>query len=140
MMIKELTAAFVGFAGGLSVGGGFVAFLSVLGIVPRLTQLTKTINRICHYEWAVVLGALFGCFISLGKVTFSLFPAILIPIGLAYGIFVGLLAAALTEVTNVLPILAKRIGIHDQIALLLMAIVLGKMAGSLFHWLYFVRL
>ncbi|AKP47657.1 MULTISPECIES: stage V sporulation protein AB [Bacillus] len=139
-MIKEAIAAFVGLAGGLSVGGGFVAFLSVLGIVPRLTQLTKTVNKISYYEWAIVLGALFGCLISLWKVTYSFFPAFLIPIGLMYGIFIGMLAAALTEVTNVLPILAKRIGVDDQIVWLLMAIVIGKVAGSLFHWMYFARL
>lgn len=68
------------------------------------------------------------------------FPAFLIPIGLMYGIFIGMLAAALTEVTNVLPILAKRIGVDDQIVWLLMAIVIGKVAGSLFHWMYFARL
>jgi stage V sporulation protein AB len=66
-------------------------------------------------------------------------PLILIPIGLASGIFIGLLAAALTEVLNVFPILAKRIGIEGQIVVLIMAIVLGKIFGSLFHWLYLVH-
>ncbi|AHA58148.1 stage V sporulation protein AB [Geobacillus genomosp. 3] len=49
-----------------------------------------------------------------------------------------MLAAALTEVLNVWPILAKRIGVDDKIVILLMAIAFGKVAGSLFHWLYFV--
>jgi stage V sporulation protein AB len=49
-----------------------------------------------------------------------------------------MLAAALTEVLNVFPILAKRIGIADKIVILLMAIVFGKVAGSLFHWPYFI--
>lgn len=53
--------------------------------------------------------------------------------------FVGMLAAALTEVLNVLPILAKRIGFSGKIIILLMAIVFGKIAGSLFHWLYFIH-
>jgi stage V sporulation protein AB len=56
------------------------------------------------------------------------------------GVFFGMLAAALTEVLNVLPILTKRIGVNEQIITLLMAIVLGKIVGSLFHWLYFVHL
>ncbi len=42
--------------------------------------------------------------------------------------FVGMLAAALTEVLNVLPILAKRIGFGSKIIILLMAIVFGKIA------------
>jgi stage V sporulation protein AB len=53
--------------------------------------------------------------------------------------FIGMLAAALTEVLNVFPILAKRIGLGDKIVILLMAIVFGKIIGSLFHWIYFVN-
>jgi stage V sporulation protein AB len=43
-------------------------------------------------------------------------------------------------VLNVLPILAKRIGVDGQMAILLMAIVFGKILGSLYHWLVFVDL
>lgn len=32
----------IGFAGGVAVGSGFVAFITVLDIVPRLAQLSKT--------------------------------------------------------------------------------------------------
>ena len=63
---------------------------------------------------------------------------IAIPIGFAGGTFVGLLAAGLTEVLNVFPILAKRVRIEDRIVYLIMAIVLGKITGSLFQWLFFV--
>ncbi len=127
---------FVGLAGGLAVGSGFVAFLTVLGIIPRLTQLTKTMKMIQQYEWAVVLGAVAGCIFSLNPYHFTLSPLILIPIGLASGIFVGMLAAALTEVLNVIPILTKRVGVNEQILFLLMAVVFGKIIGSLFQWIY----
>jgi stage V sporulation protein AB len=49
-----------------------------------------------------------------------------------------MLAAALTEVLNVLPILAKRVRVNEKIVILLMAIVFGKVLGSLFHWVYYV--
>ncbi len=127
-----------GFAGGLAVGAGLVAFLTVLGILPRLTQLSKTIKFLKWYEWAVVLGAVTGTIGSLQDPILHLPAFLLIPMGLAGGVFVGLLAAALTEVLNVLPILAKRVGIQDKIILLLMGIVLGKVFGSLFQWIYFV--
>ena len=39
----------IGFAGGLAVGSGFIAFLSVLGIIPRLTQLSKARNLLTVY-------------------------------------------------------------------------------------------
>ncbi|WP_152446539.1 stage V sporulation protein AB [Bacillus sp. THAF10] len=140
MTINIIFVVFLGLAGGLAVGSGFVAFLAVLGIIPRLTQLTKTVKFLHSYEWGVIGGALFGSWISLNHVTFH-FPSFLaIPIGLFCGVFIGLLAAALTEVLNVLPILAKRIGVDGQMAILLMAIVFGKIIGSLYHWLVFVNL
>ncbi|MEW8987386.1 MAG: stage V sporulation protein AB [Bacillus sp. (in: firmicutes)] len=139
MIIKIIFVVFLSLAGGLAVGAGFVAFLTVLGILPRLTQLSKTMKMIRYYEWAIVIGAVVGTFGSLRDPVFVLSPVFIIALGLAGGIFVGMLAAGLTEVLNVFPILAKRIGIEDRIELLMMAIVLGKIFGSLFHWIYFVN-
>jgi stage V sporulation protein AB len=138
MIIKILIVIFIGFAGGLTVGAGFVAFLVVLGIIPRLTQLSNTVNKIHSYEWAVVIGAVTGALATLRDPSFSLSPLFLIPLGFTGGIFIGMLAAALTEVLNVFPILAKRVGVHEKMIPLLMAIVIGKIFGSLFQWIYFV--
>ena len=137
-MMDDVLLIIVGFSGGLAVGCGFVAFLTVLGIIPRLTQLTKTYDAIRKYEWSVILGVLASTWFGLRYSSFSLPGFLLIPIGLAAGMFVGMLAAALTEVLNVFPILAKRLGINEKILLLMMALVLGKVLGSFFHWTYFI--
>lgn len=137
-MINILLLLFIGLAGGLIVGCGLVAFLSVLGIIPRLTQISKTEKVIHLYEWAIVLGSILGGWAQLRDIYFHLSAFILAPIGLACGVFVGMLAAALTEVINVIPILAKRIGIDGHLIIALMAIVFGKVLGSLFHWIYFI--
>lgn len=139
MIIKIIFVVFLSLAGGLAVGAGFVAFLTVLGIIPRLTQLSKTMKMIHWYEWAIVLGTVVGTFASLREPIIGLSPLFTIALGLTGGVFVGMLAAGLTEVLNVFPILAKRIGIEDRIQILMMAIVLGKIFGSLFHWIYFVN-
>jgi stage V sporulation protein AB len=138
MSLNVLLTIFIGFAGGLAVGGGFVAFLTVLGVIPRLMQLTKTMKYVQAYEWAVITGAIWGGWMSLHGHILHLPSFITVIVGFASGIFIGMLAAALTEVLNVLPILTKRIGVADQMLVLLMAIVLGKVFGSLFHWIYFV--
>ncbi|WP_307404193.1 stage V sporulation protein AB [Neobacillus ginsengisoli] len=138
MTIKILGVIFLGLASGLAVGSGFVAFLTVLGVIPRLTQLSKTMRMIQHYEWAVVIGALTGVIASLRDPVLGISSYFLIPLGVTGGIFVGMLAAALTEVLNVLPILAKRIRLDGKIILLIMAIVLGKIFGSIFQWVYFI--
>ncbi|WP_307331873.1 stage V sporulation protein AB [Evansella vedderi] len=137
-MVSIFLLIIIGLSGGLAVGSGFVAFLTVLGIVPRLAHLTKTVKLLTAYEFAIVFGAISGVWFSLGDPSFGLSNGVLILVGLACGIFIGMLAAALAEVLNVFPILAKRIGMKQTIHWLLWAIVLGKTVGSLYHWIFFV--
>lgn len=137
IIVESIALIMVGLAGGLAVGIGFVAFLSVLGIIPRLTQLSKTAVMIPFYEWAVILGTAGATWIGLRDISFTWFPLIMVPIGLLCGVFVGMLAAALTEVLNVFPILSKRVGMEGKLLKLLMALVFGKIIGSLFQWFYF---
>ncbi|WP_407268755.1 stage V sporulation protein AB [Radiobacillus sp. PE A8.2] len=138
-MIIRLSELFIGLASGLIVGGGLVAFLTVLGIIPRLTQLTKTNRFIRVYEAAVILGALFGTYLSFTNAVLHVSLLVVVIWGAFHGVFVGMLAAALTEVLNVFPILAKRVGLQSHLIWFMMAIVLGKICGSLFQWLIFVK-
>ncbi|SFL99391.1 stage V sporulation protein AB [Salibacterium qingdaonense] len=140
MAVEVLIIIFVGLSGGLAVGSGFVAFISVLGIIPRLVQITGTKKAVWLYELAVTGGGVFGTIAVLHPIRFSLPGFFTVPVGLAAGVFVGMLAAALAEVLNVFPILAKRVGMENDVMSLVMAIVLGKTAGSLFHWLVYVSL
>jgi stage V sporulation protein AB len=127
----------IGLSAGLATGAGFVAFLTVLGIIPRLIQLSKTHGFIVTYEAAVTAGAFAGTVLSFHYFHFHA-PLLLISFwGLLHGVFVGMLAAALTEVLNVFPILTRRIGLDGSLIWFFMAIVLGKIAGSLFQWLLF---
>ena len=135
-MIEFVFVLIVGFSGGISVGAGYVAFLTVLNIIPRLTQLTK-VQSVHYFESAVIFGAISGTIFSLWDFTLGLTPVILAFMGALSGVFNGMLAAALTEVLNVFPILAKRIGMQDRILYILMALVLGKILGSLFQWIVY---
>ncbi len=74
LMIIKIFTIFIGFSGGLSVGAGYVAFLTVLGIIPRLTQLTKTMKMIQMYEWGVVLGAVVGTLVMFQDIHLHLSP------------------------------------------------------------------
>lgn len=138
-MIEYLLAILIGFSGGISVGAGYVAFLTVLNIIPRLTQLTKSVRYVHFYEGAVILGAVVGTIFSLWDFTLNLSFLLLAVFGLLSGIFNGMLAAALTEVINVFPILAKRIGMQDSLVYILIALVLGRILGSLFQWLMYTQ-
>ncbi len=127
----------IGLAGGLAVGGGFVAFLVVLDIIPRLVQLSKSYNSIRSYEGAIVAGVMVWSTLDFFDWQLNLSPICTLYIGLFAGGFVGMLAAALTEVINVLPIMAKRLGVESYMVWLLMAMILGKVLGSLFEWLIY---
>ncbi|MBO8163077.1 MAG: stage V sporulation protein AB [Brevibacillus sp.] len=136
MILKQLVLVVVGLGGGLAVGSGLVAFVTVLDIIPRLTQLTNSRPYIKAYEWALISGALFFTVIDFFDWSWHLSRYLMLPLGLGAGIFVGLLAAGLTEVLNVFPILAKRLNIDGHLLVLLMAMVLGKVCGSMLQWLF----
>ncbi|MDF2961589.1 MAG: Stage sporulation protein [Paenibacillus sp.] len=129
---------FIGLAGGLAVGSGLVAFLVVLDVLPRLAQITRSYHLIRWYEGAVIVGSLFFTVIDFFNISYPLFPLSAAVFGLFAGGFIGMLAGALTEVVNVLPILAKRIGMGSYMIWLLMAMIFGKMIGSLLDWLHFL--
>ncbi|GAB6990372.1 stage V sporulation protein AB [Paenibacillus pini] len=124
----------LGIAGGIAVGGGVIALFIVLDLVPRLAQLTHSYDKVHWYEGAMITGSLLGTVFDFWNWKMSLGTLTSGMIGMFNGIFVGLLAAALTEVLNVLPILAKRLRMTHLLLGLLMAMVTGKVAGSLYDW------
>lgn len=129
-----LVQILLGIAGGIAVGGGVIALFIVLDMIPRLAQLTRSYHRVHWYEGAMVAGSLVGTVFDFWNWKLSLGPWSGLVVGLFHGAFIGLLAAALTEVLNVLPILAKRLKMIRFLFGLLMAMVTGKVAGSLFDW------
>ena len=130
----------IGLAGGLAVGSGLVAFLTVLQVIPRLAQISGSYRYLPWYEGAVILGAVFWTLADFFHWSLKLFELSTIVIGLLAGCFVGMLAAGLTEVLNVFPIFAKRLRMSALLVWLLMAIVMGKITGSLFDWIVYQRL
>ncbi|WP_424766126.1 stage V sporulation protein AB [Paenibacillus sp. sgz302251] len=128
----------LGLAGGLAVGSGLVALLIVLDLIPRLAQLANAYRISVCFETAIICGSLYWTFADFLDWKLKLPPGIFMSMsGLFDGIFVGMLAAALTEVLNVLPILAKRMQLSEYMIALVMAMVVGKSLGSLFDWLVF---
>lgn len=124
----------LGIAGGIAVGSGVIALFVVLDMIPRLAQLTDSYDKVHWYEGAMVSGSLLGTVSDFWSWKTHSGPLVPAAVGLFDGVFVGMLAAALTEVLNVLPILAKRLQMTSYLFGLLMAMVLGKVAGSLFDW------
>lgn len=133
--MKEIALIFYSLAAGLLVASGTFAFIAAIGIIPRMAKRTQTRRWIPLYEDVIVLGGLFG--------TTALFVDYRLPawdwlaggIALFAGLFVGVLAMALTEVLNVMPILMRRTRLTRGLTVLIPAFALGKVAGSLVYFL-----
>ena len=55
-MMKEVLLIWTALAAGFATAGGFVAFISLIGVVPRLAAITKTADHIPLYENSLALG------------------------------------------------------------------------------------
>jgi len=127
----------IGLGGGLLEGAGVASFLTLLDIVPRLTQLTNSYKYVSFYQNILILSSVsvtLGLFFNI-KLYLSKF--LLIPIGLFFGMYIGLLAGALAEILNVIPVLERRLKLKKNIYYPMIAISLGKVIGSLIQWLKF---
>ncbi|MCR8660349.1 stage V sporulation protein AB [Paenibacillus endoradicis] len=140
-MIEFLQIGFIMFlalSGGVVVGTSFVALLVIFDLIPRLAQLTNSYHLSYLFEAALISGALYFTVTDFLNIQLNLpLPPLTSFIGLLDGMFVGMLAAALTEVMNVLPIIAKRLSLSRAMVALVMAMVIGKTVGSFFDWLVF---
>lgn len=133
-MITKALMILIGFSTGLAIAAGVFAFIAAIGIVPRMAQRTKTEKYIKLYEDIIFLGGLFAT--TSMYVDYRLPKSSLLAGGysLAIGIFVGVLAMALTEVLNVMPIFMRRSRITRGLPWLLLSFALGKVLGSLLYF------
>lgn len=157
MIWRQIFLGIAGLSGGILVSAGVFTVLLAVGLVPRFAGKTHTGKKIFLYEEMVVLGTLAGDFLSVfvdygyvgewirtqmpfGASTIRLWGVIsgiiVAAFGLFAGIFVGCLALAIAEMLDSIPILTRRIGYRHGLGIMVLAIALGKLAGSL---LYFVK-
>lgn len=127
----------IGFSTGIAVGGGFVAFIMLLGMIPRLMQLSETEHLLKVYIACLIIGVFVGTYFTFTGGTLNQPQLLLSFWGLFHGIFNGMIIAALAEVLNIFPVIFRRIGMQRYLFALLMAIIFGKVFGSLFQWTIF---
>lgn len=153
MIIRFLLALFSLCYGLLSAAGVFTVLIAV-GLVPRFAGQTHTASKVFWYEEAVVLGTIFGCFISvfeekcqpaqilreqfqklaaLWEITGEGFQGIF---GFFCGMFIGCLALAIAEILDSIPIFARRISFRHGIGLAVLSMAAGKVAGSLLYFYF----
>lgn len=134
--MQYVLQVFIGFSSGIMIGASYVALLVIFDLIPRLAQVARAYHKATALQLALVCGAIgFSMFDMLNiQLHFSSTVFQLIA-GTFNGIFVGMLAAALAEVMNVLPIIAKRLKLVQAISPLMLAMVCGKVVASLVEWI-----
>ncbi|MCH5258013.1 MAG: stage V sporulation protein AB [Lachnospiraceae bacterium] len=156
MLIKQIFMVLLGMSFGFIVSGGVFTVLLSVGLIPRFAGKMHIAKKIFILEEMVVLGTLAGDFLSvfsekaqIGEwiLTHNIFGAvgtetvwsiignvIMIMYGLFSGIFVGSLALAIAEMLNTIPIFSRRIGFRHGLGIAILAVALGKLAGSLIYF------
>lgn len=136
MWIRQALIILIGLSSGFVIAGGLYSFVTMVGVLTRLSTRTKTANRIMLYEDMVTLGATVGNCFSMMPVLLPLGSAMLIAYGLFAGIFTGCLAIALSEVLNVIPTFTRRIRMKKGLSFILIAMGLAKLAGTLLQLVF----
>lgn len=133
--MKAFIAVVIAFANGLTVGSGLVSFLAIIGLVPRLAEVTHTERNLRYYEITMVCASTLAALEPAFYLKLYLPAGMTIIPGVFMGLFVGCLAAALAEVLNVLPVMARRVGLLIYIRFFLLSMIIGKVVGSLVYWI-----
>lgn len=129
-MWEWFVTIFLGICFGVVISGGLVALIIALGIISRYAEITKTANRIRWYEMCVMIGAVLGIiwyFFGSG-ITWGISG--LMMYGIFSGIFLGSWIIALGEVTNIFPVIMRKLQITRGIGWIVISIAVGKTVGS----------
>ena len=133
---EQIFLGVIGFSGGLVIAGGVIALMVGLGVITRFIGISHTAKHVRIFEDAILLGSVFGTLMTVYQPTIPLDAAGLAVLGLFSGIFVGGWILALAEIVNIFPILTRRIGLTKGLSLVVIAIALGKMSGSLIYFYF----
>jgi len=124
----------LGFCSGVVIAGAVFAFIAIIGIVPRLAQKTKTQAQVRLYENAIIAGGIFGASAQMIDYRIPIGVVPMVVLALCIGIFFGCLAVSLAEILDVIPILTRRTRLQKGMPVFMLAIALGKMAGSVLYY------
>jgi len=134
-ILKNAVLALIGFGSGIVISGAVFALITILGVVPRFAQKTKTESYIKVYEEAILFGGVAASVLEFAKPYLPVGKPIVIAFSLCIGIFYGCLAVALAEVLNVLPLVARRVRLQRGMVWFVLAFSFGKMIGAVMYFL-----
>lgn len=136
MFLKTVFLIFLGLSAGGVISAGIFAFLAIIGVYPRLIQVTHTREHVLLYETLLIAGGTAGNVMDLYRIPIAgsgrLF---LIFWGLFTGVFVGCLVMSLAETLKAFPVLGRRIRLSVGIQYMILSMAAGKFAGALIYFM-----
>lgn len=131
MLIRYVCLTIAALSAGAAISSGFFAFISLIGVFPKLAEKIKVDNRYMLIETMLTLGAALTNVVYIFNIRLPLTIIGLAVFTLFGGIFTGCLAGALTEVLNVFPIISRRFSVRRYIPYVIYAVAAGKLIGSI---------
>ena len=125
---------FLGLCAGTVVAAGLFTFISTLGIVTRLSQVTRTAGFIHWYENSFIAGGIIGNLLWIYRPQVLFGGTGLLFLGLFGGIFTWCLIGAIAEILNAFPIFFRRLDLKSGTALVVAALAVGKLLGVVFQY------
>ncbi len=124
-----------GLSCGLMVGAGVVGILVLIGIIPRMAQISKTKEYIGLYEGILIIGTFIGSLISIQNLHLKIGWIGAIIFGISYGIFIGFLSSGIAEVLDYIPMICRRLKVPSMyFKYIIICLLIGKVIGSLVGW------
>lgn len=134
-MFKIIFLIIIGLSAGIAVGSALASFITLLDIIPRLMQLTNSYKKLGLYQIIIIVATIASVIMDFFNLSVYSNIFFLIPIGFFIGGFIGLIASALAEILNVIPVLENKLRLKELLPIPVLAISLGKVVGSLIDWL-----
>ncbi|MGL4344385.1 MAG: stage V sporulation protein AB [Cellulosilyticaceae bacterium] len=125
-----------GFSSGTIISTGIVAFITAIGIVPRLVMKAQITKHFYAIGTTAVIAATCGMIWSIEGIRLPIPKVILGVLAFGFGIFVGCLAIAIAEIINVMPVMDRRLHIKNGLHWFIISFAIGKMIGALYYWQY----
>ncbi|MGL4738325.1 MAG: stage V sporulation protein AB [Cellulosilyticaceae bacterium] len=138
-MMTFLSRAFCmvwGFSSGMIISTGIVAFITAIGIIPRLVMKMQISKHVYAIGTTIIFAATFGAIWSMEGVSMPMPKFFIGIIAFGFGIFVGCLAIAVAEILNVMPVMDRRLHIKKGVGFFIIAFAIGKLLGALYYWQY----
>ncbi|MBQ8597612.1 MAG: stage V sporulation protein AB [Lachnospiraceae bacterium] len=155
MFLKQIFLGVCGLSFGLLSSAGVFTVLASVGLIPRFAGKMHVARKVFSLEEAVVFGTVIGGLVSVFEQYFDvgkwvlekqifgggtelvwkwIGASFLILGGFFAGMFVGCLALAIAEMLDSVPIFSRRIKFRHGLGVAILAVALGKLAGSLIYF------